>query len=264
MLYSRQTIKSRNPSNVFLGNKSNYIYTKTISLVGLGITTQYQLQDLSTEGCKIVPCATVIVGSPTLVFWDFKENHTANENSLLAADLYFSNFDIGNTFTVSNSSYSENTSSFDGTYTFVSYKNNMVVSTTGLTLIDGKYYNTKFDDNPSFKIGIPKFIPTDSKKFIIINNVLGSNSFLIHGITFGTILEIAETKFIVDSPIIEKGNKQYMTISAADQIVNPPLPVIYLSATTIINLYDRTDSNQKNTNIPTGGVAGDSMPSVSY
>jgi len=157
MLYSRQSQQSRNPGYKPVAlDKTGYGYVKTLELVGLGVSAGYQLQSLETEGCKLTPIPTVVDGSPKSVFWDFHKIPTPDSvySSNIVSD-YFSYFKSGDTFVVSNSSYSNDERNFNGTYTFISFKNGMLVSTTTLSLTPGKYSSEKFDSIPVFQATVP-------------------------------------------------------------------------------------------------------------
>jgi len=242
MLRSRQTIITRNPAYKPVGlDKTQYEYIKTLEMVGLGISSGYELQDLHTEGCRITPSVTVLSGSPKQVFWDFTTVSTDyNKSSISTVTEYFSEayFKSGNSFTVSDSSYSVGESNFDGSYTFISFKNGMLVSTTALSLAVKSYTNTKFDSVPVFKAVSPGVKKFGQNEFLITNNVIGSNSFVQNKVTANSILEIAEVKFRVVG-IEEKKDKEYVLITGIDRQTTVTIPSFNTLNRTLINLYQQ-------------------------
>jgi len=259
MLYSRQSQQSRNPGYKPVAlDKTGYGYVKTLELVGLGVSAGYQLQSLETEGCKLTPIPTVVDGSPKSVFWDFHKIPTPDSvySSNIVSD-YFSYFKSGDTFVVSNSSYSNDERNFNGTYTFISFKNGMLVSTTTLSLTPGKYSSEKFDSIPVFQATVPGIKTFNKNEFLITNNVIGSNSFLSNGVKYNCILEIADVKFRVIS-IEEKANKEYVLVTATGRTDTLSLPVVSMNNRTLINLYKQdadkisSSSVQQSTNLSSG------------
>jgi len=261
MLYSRQSQQSRNPGYKPVAlDKTGYGYVKTLELVGLGVSAGYQLQSLETEGCKLTPTPTVVDGTPKSVFWDFHKIPTQDSvySSNIVSD-YFSPlyFKPGDSFVVSNSSYSNDERNFNGTYTFISFKNGMLVSTTALSLTPGKYSSEKFDSIPVFQATVPGIKTFNKNEFLITNNVIGSNSFLSNGVKYNCILEIADVKFRVIS-IEEKANKEYVLITATDRTDTLSLPVVSINNRTLINLYKQdadkisSSSVQQSTDLSSG------------
>jgi len=261
MLYSRLNHPSRNPSYKPLAlDKTEYGYVKTLELVGLGVSAGYQLQSLETEGCKLTPTLTVVDGTPKSVFWDFNKIPTPDSvySSNIVSD-YFSPlyFKLGDLFVVSNSSYSYDQINFNGTYTFISFKNGMLVSTTALSLTPGKYSSVKFDSIPVFQATVPGVKTFNKNEFLITNNVTGSNSFLSNGVKGNCILEIADVKFRVIS-VEQKANKEYVLITATDRTDTLSLPVVSINNRTLINLYKQdadkisSSSVQQSTDLSSG------------
>ncbi len=241
MLYSRQSIASKNPANKPTSlDKTVYEFIKTIDLIGLGISSGYELQSLYDEGCTITPSVVVMSGSPMSVFWDFGVNGlTLNDSKSIAyINDYFSvnYFKSGDGIVVSNSSYKNDDLNFNGSFTFISFKNNILTTTTNLSLTPGKYSNYNFDSVPVFIKSPPGLKTFNKNEFLITNNVTGSNSFILNGVQENSILEIGDIKFKVIR-IEQKTDKEYILITGINQSNTITIPILNITSRNLINLY---------------------------
>lgn len=239
--------------------ETKFDYIQTLSFVGLGASGSYILEDSYKEGVISTPKVTVIDSSPQTIYFDFNIDYTHTIDSSSAAgrlaaakellrvisiknnaDLFFSNFIEGNTFDVTTSEYNFNQYDLNGHYTFLSSKDNLVVSTctAGLTNAPEQIYNpVSFDDVPVFTASSPKTIYTDKNKMILTNSIPSiSNSFVSSGVTVNTILEISDIKYRVEEINIKAGTEEIL-LSILDESETITVPSLNMTSVNLINVY---------------------------
>lgn len=227
--------------------KNEFEYVKTISFIGLGISGSYLLNDSYTEGILITPQVTVVKSTaPDIVFFDFNNKlYNINTNSKII-ESFFSKFSVGNTFDVTDSVYNFDEHDLNANFTFVNFKNNLLVATcaAGLTnAAEQTYYPELFNSVPVFELSSSKVLYTDSNKLLLTNIIPSvNNSFISAGIKANDILEFFDQKYTVESIKSKINNtvEELILINFNDYTV---VPSIQLNSYTIINVYKRLSTS---------------------
>lgn len=248
MLYNNVSRYKNRTNKSVTYNKTDYELIKQMSITGLGISSGYSYGSTETEGIIITPNVTVESGNPKIAYFDYSRTmNENNEKSLKSLRDFFSirdpsNFQTGHVFSVDQSSYNYSDYNLGGTYAFQNFINDVVISTcSSSTVIPGYYHQNNFDDIPR----ITKISDIQHKQFerntFIITNYLpnGANSFTGNGVHENSILDLGETKFVVNY-IEVKSNKEYIIISnlnKLDENTETDIPVLNLTGQNIIGLY---------------------------
>lgn len=248
MLHNNVSRYKNRTNKSVLYNKTDYELIKEFSITGLGISSGYSYGSTETEGIIITPNITVESGNPKIVYFDYSRTiNENNEKSLISLRDFFSirgpvNFITGHVFSVDKASYNYSDYNLGGTYAFQNFINDVVISTSTSSSITAGYYDqTRFDYIPRItkvsNIQLKQFSPNT---FIITNNLPnGGNSFVGNGVENNSILDLGQTKFIVNSIEI-KSNKEYVIISNLNKLENDDvtaMPILNLTTQNIIGLY---------------------------
>lgn len=251
---------------------SEFEFVRTLSFVGLGASGSYILGNSSDNSVVSSPNVTIIKNTnPQIVYFNFSkimdrsidpitgvvefidspENIKYINASQKNADLFFSNFSAGNTFTVTNSEHDFGERDFNSNYTFLSLKDSLVVATCspGLTnASEGVYNAISFDSTPVFTLSSTKVIYTDPNKFLLTNRIpCVTNSFLSSGLKTNDVLEIFNEKYKIEKISVKANGNEEILLVGVDQTTAVTIPALQLSTTNTINVYKQKNSGTSTT-----------------
>ena len=230
---------------------SSYEFIKAYQLVGLSASNVVSLGSNIDEGLPITPSVTIEAGD-LLTYFDFTAPsivpsittpQSAIQRQITAkrsiSYSFFTNFENGDQFTLSDANYDFGKYNLGGTYTFLQYINNVVVA-TGVTIdnyIVGKYKRESFDSTPVFRTSVTKTTVLPKNTFRITNTLGGKSKNSFEGIKQGDILEIFDIKYKVILRSLDIYDVEYVTIEALqiDEVLG--VPELTLDTKNIINLY---------------------------
>lgn len=260
---------------------SEFEFVKTLSFVGLGASGSYILGDSLDNSVVSSPNITIIKNTnPQIVYFNFNkiidrsidpitgvvqfidspENIKYINATQKYADLFFSNFSAGNTFTVTNSEHDFGDHDFNSNYTFLSLKDSLVVATCspGLTNApEGVYNAISFDSIPVFTLSSPKVIYTESNKFLLTNKIPSvTNSFLSAALKTNDVLEIFDEKYKIEKISVKANGNEELLLVGFDQTAAVTIPTLQLTAINIINVYKQKNSGTLTT-VATATIATD-------
>jgi len=250
MLYNNVSRHKNRTNKSVQYNKTDYELIKQLTIIGIGISSDYVYGSTETEGVILTPNITVEAGSPKIVYFDYsKPPSEFNVKPIKILRDFFSlaepqNFIQGQIFSLSNATYNYFSSNLGATFAFQTFLNDVVVATTTSSIPTGYYSANKFDSIPTISKISSQIKKYPSNTFIITNSLpTGTNSFSYCGVEVNSILEFGDRKFRVDSIEI-KSNKEYIVISdtnpSSDTTIN--MPVLNNIGQNIIGLYKQNIS----------------------
>lgn len=237
-------------------------FIESLSFVGLEAGGTYALQNSIKENILSIPNVTVIDTSPKTVFFNYNipkssnytfdtsttagklddvNNSISRQKSAESVTSFFSNFVNGDTFVLTESSYNYEQYNLNGTYTFIRFKDNIVVATiSSLTTSNAQlFYNYMFDAIPTFTSSNTKVITLDKNIFRITNKIPSSNnSFSTSQVERNSLLEVGDEKYRVTDILLE-ADREIVTISAIElnSVLLLTAPTLSLTVPNIINHY---------------------------